>query len=362
MYTMYLMGATMLEFMNITADQNTEQPGCQKECNACLNCLADTSQRIRKMRVTESEKERLLQALDDFTERHTWKDDDKSAQAQIGFAFIAELKRATPRIVRTLERAKAGDLDAVYIEGLPTEMNHARILLISMTHILGRPFNYDSQNDGALVMELKPVSGSAGNTNSTSDDFALHTDDAAMPRDARTEFINLYGIINPPNTLTGYAPTLDALKELMSYGLVDDLVNALNEPRFQVRFPVSFGFDKEIWSEPCTIIKALKNGDIDTRFPSYAVKPVHDDDFVAHAAIAVFHAAMERQVVNVPLDAGCFLTFNNSRGAHKRGAIGEGDRLVLRTYSARNLDLLREVTGEDGPIFPVEPFAKALNA
>lgn len=106
-----------------------------------------------------------------------------------------------------------------------------------MTHIMGKPFNYDTQNGGALVMELKPVKGSVGNTNSTREDFAFHTDDAAIPRDARVEWLQLYGIVNPPNTMTGFAPTMDALNDLKASGTVDALVKALGEPRFRVRFP-----------------------------------------------------------------------------------------------------------------------------
>ena len=341
----------------------TKCAGCELVyCPRKLVQLAYQSPRFAEMRLTAKEHTTLVDALAGFAKSYTWVDDNKSAQSNIGLAFVPELKIAIPRVARALECACAGDLDAVYVHGLPTTVAQARIILLAMTHILGQPFNYDAQNGGALVMELKPVEGSVGNTNSTREDFALHTDDAAMPRDARTEFINLYGIKNPPNTLTGFAPTMDALKELNASATVGALVKALSEPRFRVRFPVSFGFDKEVWSEPCPILEISEDGDIETRFTSYAVKPVHDDDFVAHGAIAVFLAAMERHVVNVPLDAGCFLSFNNSHGAHKRGKIGEGERLVLRTYSARSLDLLREVTGKDGPIFPVAPFEEALSA
>tara|TARA_R110002049_G_scaffold108883_1_gene257487 strand:- start:1557 stop:2504 length:948 start_codon:yes stop_codon:yes gene_type:complete len=312
--------------------------------------------------VANGEKARIADALLRFKMLHTWVDENMQAQSDIGLAFIAELKAAAPRIVRALERARDGHLDAVYIDGLPKDVESARIVLVAMTHILGKPFNYDAQNGGALVMKLKPVRGSVGNTNSTREDFAFHTDDAAIPRDARVEWLQLYGIVNPPNTLTGFAPTMDALNDLKASGTVDPLVKALGQPRFRVRFPVSFGFEKEVWSDPCPVIEIGKDGDIETRFPSYAIKPVRDDDFVAHAAIAVFLAALERQVINVPLDAGCFLAFNNNRGAHKRGTIGEGDRLVLRTYATQCLDMLQAVTGENGPIFPVAPFAKALSA
>jgi hypothetical protein len=331
----------------------------QTECSDAVD--SPQFQRFHQMSLTQCEARRLGKALSAFSKNVVWVDDDMQAQSDIGLAFVAELTVAVPRVVRTLQQARAGELDAVYIKGLPTDMVSARIVLTSMTHILGAPFNYDVQNGGALVMELKPISGSAGNTNATREEFGIHTDDAAVPRDVRAAFINLYGIINPPDTLTGYGSTLDALAELEASGPVDVLLKALREPRFRVRFPISFGFTEEVWSDPCAIIHMSEESGIDTRFPSYAVKPVDDDDFVAHAAIAVFLAAIERQVVNVPLDAGCFLAFNNSRGAHKRGAIGQGNRLVLRTYSAQNFELLQQMTGEFGPIFPIAPIVKSLN-
>lgn len=336
--------------------------GCeQTHCTKKAARKARQSSRFAKVRVTKAERIKLVTEVNEFIQDQKWEQDNKATQSAVGLAFVPKFQSAAPRLARVLERARAGHLDAVYIEGLPTGLDEARIVILAMTHIMGKPFNYDTQNGGALVMELKPVKGSVGNTNSTREDFAFHTDDAAIPRDARVEWLQLYGIVNPPNTLTGFAPTLDALNDLKTSGTVDALVKALGEPRFRVRFPVSFGFEKEVWSDPCPVIEIGEDGDIETRFPSYAIKPVRDDDFVAHAAIAVFLAALERQVINVPLDAGCFLAFNNSRGAHKRGTIGEGDRLVLRTYATQSLDMLQDVTGEDGPIFPVAPFAKALS-
>lgn len=316
--------------------------------------------RFRQMRLTRCEARRLDEAVGTFTRLHTWVDDNTQAQSDIGLAFVAQLRLAVPRVARALDRAREGDLDAVYIQGLPTDPASARLVLVALTQILGAPFNYDVQNGGALVMELRPVAGSVANTNASRDEFGLHTDDAAVPRNGRAAFINLYGLVNPPGTMTGYAPTRDALAELQASGAVEVLLQALREPRFEVRYPISFKFEKEVWSDPCAIIEMSEDGDIDTRFPSYAVKPVDDGDFVAHAAIAVFLAALERHVVNVPLDPGCFLTFNNSRGAHKRGAIGQGDRRVLRTYSAQDLDQLRQMTDAPGPIFPIAPIVAAL--
>ncbi|NKB59531.1 MAG: hypothetical protein GKS00_24685 [Alphaproteobacteria bacterium] len=315
-------------------------------------------ERVYFGQIEAAEKEQLTEELDQFLMANTWPS-DAASQAQIGKAFVEHIKRAVPRISQALQKAKQGKYDAVYITGLPVDLNCARIVLLAMTQILGEPFNYSCQNGGELVMELRPIEGSVGNTNSTRDDFALHTDDAAVPDAARTEFICLYGIVNPPNTLTGFAPTIDALRDLRaSTSFVNALVDVLKERRFRFRFPTSFNFEEELWSGPCSVIKVNDDGNAETRFPSFAVKPVRDDDFIAHAAIAVFRASLELNVFEVPIDQGCFLAFNNSRGVHKRGAIGKGERLVLRAYSIQSLDFLREVTGEPGPIFSIDPIVE----
>ncbi|MEL6979309.1 MAG: hypothetical protein AAGM38_11600 [Pseudomonadota bacterium] len=320
------------------------------------------NERIYRTQLTQHETQKLNRELQEFQEANTWVDDNPVAQWRIGQAVADILKRVAPRIVQTLERVRAGEMDAVYIEGLPADLPRAQVLLLGLTHHLGAPFNYASQNGGDLVMKLQPVKGSAENTNSTTAEFKLHTDDAAVPRDARTASICLYGIKNPPGTMTGYAPTLNALAELQTCTAASALIEALYEPRYSVRFPTSFGLDREVWTGPIPIISVATDGSFETRFPSYAIRPVDDRDFVAHAAIAMFSAALQRQVVNVPVNAGCFLAFNNLRGAHCRGAIGAGERLVLRTYAVNSLEPLKKATGVAGPIFPVEPFARAARA
>lgn len=228
-------------------------------------------------------------------------------------------------------------------------------MLLANSIILGKPFNYSGQCGGQLVMRLVPAAGSMGNTNTTRDDFQIHTDDAALPRDARTEFINLYGIINPPGTMTSYAAAADAVSDLEP-----SLVDALREDRYSLRFPLSFGFGAEMWSSPAPIL-AGTDDDLELRFPSYAVKPSRDGDSEALMAIEKLTEALNRHAVPFALDAGCFLTFNNSRGAHRRDAIGSGDRLVLRTYSARTLDFLQSITAQQGPIFSIESYAKKIH-
>jgi len=294
------------------------------------------------------------EAVASFLRHHEWPD-RPAVQADCAARFRPELVAAVPRLKKLLHQAQIGQIDAIYASGLPTDQRSGALILLTLTGILGEPFNYSSQNEGKLVMELRPISGAGANTNATTGEFALHTDDAAMPRQARADFINLYGIVNAGGTLTCYSPVADALGDLSR-----TTIETLSEPRFQVRFPVSFGFGDNVWSHPCSVLNFGMSDDVELRFPSYAVRPVDEKDEIAKVAITELKQALEQHVVCVPVNPGCLLSFNNSRGAHKRGAVGGHDRLVLRTYAAQSLDLLRSTTGVPGPIFPLDRFIADL--
>ncbi|MVA97993.1 hypothetical protein GN330_12135 [Nitratireductor sp. CAU 1489] len=328
---------------------------CQDACSGvCSQCLANASDRVQTAALAVDERKILELEIDRFAAAIRWPD-EPDEQAAIGGAARALIRDTLPHVSQLLRQAKNGKLDALYITGLPTDEVRAQLALLGMSRELGMLFNYSSQNEGRLIMELRPLQESAANTNSTRDEFDIHTDDAAMPREARTEFINLYGIQNPPGTLTSYSPVGDALLSLDR-----EHKEVLSEPRFRVRFPISFGVGTDRWSQPCAIVTRGPSNEFELRFPSYATRPIASDDTLAAAALVALKTALNQRAVGMPLDPGCFLTFNNLRGAHKRGAIGSGDRLVFRTYSVRSLELLRKVTGQPGPIFPVDPFVTSL--
>ncbi|ANW02972.1 TauD/TfdA family dioxygenase [Bradyrhizobium icense] len=314
-----------------------------------------TSERITVESLNPTERARLANTLTGYLSGLEWPA-NPAEQAAVGRDFVPAFEATLPHLAQVLQDVKSGKLLAAYFTGLPQEPSEARIVLLAMSSMLGATFNYSSQNSGELVMRLVPITGSAGNTNATRGEFKIHTDDAALPRDARTEYINLYGIVNPPGTLTSYAAASDALSELDP-----SVIDVLREARFSLRFPTSFGFGAEMWSAPCPILVGAED-DIELRFPSYATRPSREGDEVALAAIERLAKALDRHAVGFPLDPGCFLTFNNYRGAHKRGAIGESERLIFRTYSTRTLDFLRDVTGSHGPIFPIDSFAKKISA
>lgn len=275
---------------------------------------------------------------------------DPANQLSIASGFRPVFAAIAPNMAALAERLRSGELDAAYITNLPRGQDEMALILLAFTLMVGEPFNYLSQNDGKLVMELRPAANAGPNTNATTNEFCIHTDDAAMPRDARVEFILLGGVVNPPDTLTGYASTVEALA-----AMPEPLIDVLRHMRFQVRFPTSFDRGDNVWSEPMAIL-AGAGCDTELRFPSYATRPVDPADSEACDATEALTKALNAAVQEFPINPGTMLVFNNARGAHRRGAIRNGDRLVLRTYAARSLDFLRRRTGCAGPIFPVNPF------
>jgi hypothetical protein len=275
---------------------------------------------------------------------------DGAVHRTIAQAISVDLARHAPKLARQLARARAGEIDASYITGLPTDPEIARGVLLVITYAIGYAFNFSTQNGGKLVMELRPdPNSSQANTNTTTDEFRAHTDDAAIAGSCRVGWILLYGIVNPPETVTGYAPIAPVIKRLSHR-----TKQVLFEKRFTVRVPVSFKLGDDIWTDPVAILSLSDTGATEIAWPSYATKPVDERDQEALDALAELEALVDQTMVHVPVDPGCMLAFSNVRGVHMRSKIGEGDRLILRTYARDSLADLREVTQDDGPIFDTQ--------
>lgn len=232
------------------------------------------------------------------------------------------------------------------VHNLPTAEAVAPPVHLATSAFVGPVFNYVEQNGGALEMRLEPRSGSAANTNTTPDEFALHTDDAAMPEDMLVWWISLYGVRNPRGTFTGYAPVEAALSRIaVAHG------NVLRSPRFQVRMPLSFNLGDNIWTEARPILGADEHGRTTIAWPSYATRAADPRDVEADEALAALEDAMEREVVYTALQPGTLLCFSNRHGAHKRTTIGTGERLILRNYIRPDLDAMRAKAGHNGHVF-----------
>lgn len=317
-------------------------------CRGCRKCQRFSKRIVRKL--LSDETKRQLTAFSYLALAGRGWPRDPINQLNIAAGFRPVVAAIAPELADLADQLANGEIDAAYITNLPQGKDEMSLFQLAFTMIVGEPFNYTTQNGGQLVMELRPVANAGPNTNATTDDFEIHTDDAAMPRDARTEFIMLGGIVNPPGTLTGYASTIEALANTAS-----TIIEVLRQKRFQVRFPISFGLGDDTWSEPMAILSG-EDDETELRFPSYATRPADPADAEASVAIEALKAALNAAVHDFAVDPGAFLVFNNARGAHRRGPIRNGERLVLRTYAARSLDLLRRRTGIEGPIFPVNPF------
>jgi hypothetical protein len=314
--------------------------------------------RFAQLRISAVEHFQMVQAAMTVTCGH-WPS-DPADQSDIGLKLAERLRIVAPETIELVETLAQEKNDAIYMTALPKAPIVARSLAVAFAHVLGIPFNYAPQNGGKLVMELVPDPTAGAHTNATTGDFGAHTDDAAMPYAVRTRFISLYGLTNPPKTLTGYAPTQTALIALRKHDTLSFVEPLLHEERFEVRFPTSFGLPKDVWSGPMAILRDLDNGRLETRFPSYAVRPVEAADYEAWAASAVLHAALMAHTVHVPVDPGTYLAFNNARGAHCRGTVGDGDRFILRTYALPDLQALQAKTQVEGPIFPLAPFVEDI--
>lgn len=251
-----------------------------------------------------------------------------------------------PSLDRALTMVQMRRIDALYVRGLSSEPSLAPLLLLAITYRVGMAFNYTTQNEGKLVMELRPDPGSADNTNSTANEFRPHTDDAAVPRSFRVEWISLLGVKNPPNTLTGYAPIDLVIPDLSMRNR-----QVLSDKRFSVRVPLSFKLGDDLWTGPRAVLSRSPEGLTEIAWPSYATRVLDPLDDEAERALAELESAVERHMTRVALDSECLLVFNNLRGVHMRSKVGPGDRLVYRTYAKDSLEPLRAKTGISGQIF-----------
>jgi hypothetical protein len=161
---------------------------------------------------------------------------EASEQIALAARLAERIEHHSPRLGFELAKMPhEKDGEACVIHGLPAREGLAAIIQLALSTLLGDPFNYAEQNKGVLAMRLEPQPGSAANTNTTTDEFALHSDDAAMPEELRAEWLSLYGIRNPRGTLTGYAPIRVVLDDLANVST--DIQATLAAERFSVRMP-----------------------------------------------------------------------------------------------------------------------------
>jgi hypothetical protein len=254
-----------------------------------------------------------------------------------------------------LEKLRDEATDVVLIDGLntfetPEDCLVARAISLSLIGSYGSAFQYASQNGGQLVARLEPKPGllHVKNTGEGSGNFGLHSDDSALPERFRVRHIQLMAVNNDAQAATTIA-RLDDFMPMVPEQLIDILI----KPCFRTRLPRSFGLRHEVWSEPMPLVWE-RGGNWHASLPSYAAKPVDEDDSDAMLALNEFIAIAEAATQSIVLRPGMICIFHNSRILHGRAAF-VGRRLVLRVLVRPDLDDLRQITGVSGNVFPVWP-------
>jgi Domain of unknown function (DUF4158) len=225
---------------------------------------------------------------------------DSALQVALAAELAAVIEGLVPRLAQHLIRLRyEEDVEAVVVRGLPAEEELVPAVALALSCLFGLPFNYQSQLNGALAMRLVPSDDSAPNTNTTRDEFEWHSDDAYMAAALRVTWITLYGVRNPPQTLTGYASIRAALA-----GMAADEVALLWAPRYRVRAPTSFKLGKERWSEPRPILTLDEEAIINIAWPTYATRLADPGDGAAAHALSALKKQVARQGVYPPVGLG----------------------------------------------------------
>lgn len=267
--------------------------------------------------------------------------------------IVLEIKKYAPNFTRVIKRLLKNDAPcSILISGLPviTGKTERQVInekmSLAFAHLLGFPFQYLQQNEGKLVAEITPREGYENTQSGLGRaHFGWHTDDSIFSINHRTEWIQLLGVINEGLTETLISPIDDIVKQLPNEAL-----RILMENRFEVKMPTSFGFRHQIWSYPLPLIWKNEQGQYEVGVPTYHVRISDQNDQPAHAALQALFSAIDICRYSVIIQAGTLFIFNNNRVLHGRTPV-IGDRMVLRTYIRRDLNALREITGNHTSVF-----------
>jgi len=286
--------------------------------------------------------EQIADALGDVFDRS-----EPATQLTIARFAALHINIASPELAAAIYKAMR-EVPIQRVRGVPVTGGAALIATTLSLLRGGEVFQYHEQLGGVLTAPIEPKVGSAANSNSSPDPFGIHTDDAVMPAPFRVEEIALLGVHNPPGTLTGFA-LLDAVLDRGELTLASR--EHLMDPRYGIKSPNAFSLADDHWLDCVAILSHDGQGRMEIAFPSYNTRPTWSNDHEAERALANLTAALEAAMIDIYIEPGDWLVWNNSLLAHRRGAIGEGRRLLWRNYLRRDCDAMREATGTPGPIF-----------
>jgi hypothetical protein len=222
------------------------------------------------------------------------------------------------------------------IDSLPPQWvvgssNLTAAVLVGITHAIGlRHFGYPEEKDGAILQDVHPISGWEKTlSNAGRIKFNLHVESPFLPRPARPEAAALIALNNEAGTATRIAVVAE-----VNSTLPPAIVETLRQPLFSYRHDESFAINGYTLQTPRSPFLKCIDGFEESRCAIFT--QAHSRD--AEAAVAAWMEAAEALAIDVVLDPGDILIFNNRRCVHGRGAV-EGRRWLKRVYGSRECEL-----------------------
>ena len=142
----------------------------------------------------------------------------------------------------------------------------------------GEIFQYEEQLGGQLTAPIEPKADGAPNSNASPEPFGWHCDDSIMPARFRVEEIALLSVFNPEHRLCTHGGS--TVKKLSTQAR-----ETLMQPRFSIKAPNAFSFDKNCWIDCVSVLALNADGKVEIAYPSYNTKPTWDNDGEAQSAL-----------------------------------------------------------------------------
>lgn len=207
-------------------------------------------------------------------------------------------------------------------------------VLVGLTHALGlNHFGYPEEKKGAILQNVHPISGWENTlSNAGRISFNLHVESPFLPRAARPEAAALIALNNEAKTATRIAVVANINARLPA-----ETVRTLRQPLFSYRNDDSFEINGYTLETPRSPFLKTIDGYEESRCAIFT--KAHSD--VAERALAAWLESAEVEAVDVVLQPGDMLVFNNYRCIHGRGAV-DGHRWLQRVYGSRDCSLADE--------------------
>ena len=263
--------------------------------------------------------------------------------------LAGDLDNHAPELANFIDDAvQSAATDIIYVSKLPENEGASNLLPLTLSLRMGKPINYITTTNSKLVDERTGGTGlSHGQPRRVpKNSLRAFTLFAAFPRVCRPEWIVNFGVANPKGVESRYVPF---------FSIYDSLSIETRKAllRYKVSFPVpkSYGYDKLQYISHGTILDFTSDGDIEINVPRSLSQFHMSGCSELLAALKEFGAAIDARVKRYIVRPGSFLAVNNHRGLHLRQEREYPDFMTLRTFVLNNLETIKYVTGQEGPVF-----------